>query len=40
MSTHFPGDEFSKKLKELLGHRPREVLVGAVMGIIIGLWLG
>jgi len=40
MTTHFPGEEFSKKLKELLGHRPLEVIVGAVMGVILGMLLG
>lgn len=28
-----------KKLKELLGHTPLEVAVGAILGIGIGLWL-
>ena len=27
------------ELKELLGHTPLEVAVGAVLGILIGLWL-
>ncbi|MCL2165526.1 MAG: divergent PAP2 family protein [Oscillospiraceae bacterium] len=40
ISTHFPGDEFNEKLKELLGHKPLEVFVGAVLGIIIGVLLG
>lgn len=30
---------FGKKLKELLGHTPLQVLVGAVLGISIG-WIG
>ena len=40
MSTHFAGDEFNEKLKELLGHRPQEVFVGAIIGVIIGLLFG
>jgi acid phosphatase family membrane protein YuiD len=40
MSTHFPGDAFNEKLKELLGHKPLEVLVGAICGLFIGLLLG
>ena len=40
VSTHYPGDEFNEKLKELLGHKPLEVFVGAIMGTIIGLLLG
>lgn len=28
------------KLKELLGHSPLEVVMGAILGIIMGLWLG
>lgn len=27
------------KLKELLGHTPLEVFVGAILGIIVGLWV-
>ena len=34
-----PEDEFSKKMKELIGHTPLEVLAGAVLGLIIGLVL-
>jgi len=26
-----------KRLKELLGHTPKEVVVGAILGVIIGL---
>jgi acid phosphatase family membrane protein YuiD len=40
MSTHFPGEAFYEKLKELLGHKPLEVLVGAILGIAAGLLLG
>ena len=40
VSTHFPGDEFNEKLKELLGHKPLEVIVGAIMGVTLGLLLG
>ena len=28
------------KLKELIGHTPFQVLIGSIMGIGIGLWLG
>jgi len=40
MSTHFPSEEYNEKLKELIGHRPLEVLIGAILGIIIGIALG
>lgn len=29
-----------EELKELLGHTPFEVIMGAALGIIMGLWLG
>ncbi|MDR3092016.1 MAG: divergent PAP2 family protein [Clostridiales bacterium] len=32
------GVTLDKKLKELLGHSPVEVLAGAVLGVIIGIW--
>ena len=32
--------DFDEKLKELLGHSPFEVLMGAFLGILIGVWLG
>lgn len=32
-----PEDEFSKRMKELIGHTPIEVLAGAVLGLVIGL---
>lgn len=32
--------QFDESLKELLGHTPFEVVMGAVLGILIGLWLG
>ena len=28
------------ELKELIGHTPLQVLIGSIMGICIGLWLG
>lgn len=28
-----------QKMKELLGHTPLEVFVGAILGIVIGLWV-
>lgn len=31
---------FDEKLKELLGHSPFEVVMGALLGIIMGIWLG
>lgn len=31
---------FEGKLKELLGHSPLEVTMGALLGIFFGLWLG
>lgn len=31
---------FEGKLKELLGHSPLEVSMGALLGIFLGLWLG
>ena len=40
MSTHFPGEAFNEKLKELLGHKPLEVFVGAILGLIIGMNFG
>jgi len=29
-----------KKLKELLGHSPLEVFMGALLGVVLGLWFG
>ena len=40
MSTHFPGEAFNERLMELIGHKPLEVLVGAVFGIAMGAMLG
>ena len=40
MTTHFAGDEFYEKLKELLGHQPLEVFVGGLLGLLIGLNFG
>ena len=40
MSTHFSGEDFNEKLKELLGHKPLEVFVGAVMGLVFGVNFG
>ena len=28
------------ELKELIGHTPLQVLIGSIMGIGIGIWLG
>ena len=40
MSTHFPGEAFNERLKELIGHKPLEVLIGAILGLVMGLALG
>ncbi len=32
--------QFDESLKELLGHTPFQVIMGAALGILIGLWLG
>jgi acid phosphatase family membrane protein YuiD len=40
ISTHFTDDDFNEKLKELIGHRPLEVLIGAVLGLLFGIFLG
>ena len=37
--THMDRIEFEGKLKELLGHTPLEVLMGALLGILMGLLL-
>lgn len=37
--THMDRMEFEGKLKELLGHTPLEVLMGALLGILMGLLL-
>ena len=39
MSAHFDGDEFNEKLKELIGHKPLEVMIGAVLGVVLGFFL-
>lgn len=33
-------EQIEENLKELLGHTPFEVVMGALLGVIIGLWLG
>ncbi|MBX6353355.1 MAG: divergent PAP2 family protein [Thermoflavifilum sp.] len=33
-------DEEGERLKEILGHEPQEVVVGAIIGIVIGMWFG
>ncbi|NTV90386.1 MAG: divergent PAP2 family protein [Clostridiales bacterium] len=38
--THYTKPEIEEKLKELLGHTPMEVFMGAILGIVIGIWLG
>ncbi len=38
--SHNGNINFDGKLKELLGHSPFEVVMGALLGIIIGIWLG
>lgn len=37
--SHMDRMEFEGKLKELLGHTPLEVLMGALLGILMGLLL-
>lgn len=42
-SRRAPHDEYQIRLKEMLGHRPIEVFMGALLGIAIGVvtsWLG
>lgn len=37
IDRHFSGNEvYQKKLKEMLGHQPIEVFMGAVLGIVLG----
>ncbi|WP_026074005.1 divergent PAP2 family protein [Acetivibrio cellulolyticus] len=38
--SHNDNINFDEKLKELLGHSPFEVVMGAFLGIIMGIWLG
>ncbi|NLD48112.1 MAG: divergent PAP2 family protein [Clostridiaceae bacterium] len=38
--SHNDNVNFDEKLKELLGHSPFEVIMGALLGIIVGIWLG
>lgn len=33
-------EHFDERLKELLGHSPLEVIMGALLGICLGLWMG
>ena len=40
MTTHFPGEAFNERLKELIGHKPLEVLVGAIFGVLMGVAFG
>jgi len=35
--THYSEEEFQEKLKELLGHTPLEVFVGALLGLGVAL---
>ncbi|MCY0876689.1 MAG: divergent PAP2 family protein [Firmicutes bacterium] len=38
IDRHFSGNEmYQKKLKEMLGHQPIEVFMGAVLGIVLGV---
>ena len=37
MTAHFAGEEFYEKLKELLGHKPLEVFIGGLIGLVVGL---
>lgn len=38
--SHNNKEQFDEKLKELLGHSPFEVIMGALLGILMGLWFG
>ena len=38
--THMDRPQLEKKLKELVGHTPLEVFMGALLGIVTGLLLG
>lgn len=40
LHSHNDKLNFDEKLKELLGHSPFEVFMGALLGILIGVWLG
>jgi len=40
LHSHYDKLHFDEKLKELLGHSPFEVFMGALLGILIGIWLG
>ena len=37
--SHMDRIEIEGKLKELIGHTPLEVLMGALLGVVMGLWL-
>lgn len=36
--NEMPPEIFGKELKELLGHTPVQVFMGAILGIAVGLW--
>lgn len=38
--SHNDKMNFDEKLKELLGHSPFEVFMGALLGILMGIWFG
>ncbi|MFZ5985793.1 MAG: divergent PAP2 family protein [Bacillota bacterium] len=38
--SHNDKVQFDEKLKELLGHSPFEVFMGALLGTLIGIWFG
>jgi hypothetical protein len=38
--SHDDKDLFDENLKELLGHTPFEVIMGAALGLTLGIWLG
>ncbi len=40
ISTNLINTTFDEKLKELLGHTPFEVIIGAILGLSLGLILG
>jgi len=39
-SSDFADEEEGERLKEILGHEPKEVVVGTIIGIFIGMGLG
>ena len=41
LKEHYPRDHFERELRELWGHTPYQVFVGAVLGVAIAtIWIG